>query len=355
MEFCSLTFIVTEDCNFNCTYCYKKKNKIYITDSIIEKSIDFFSPYLNKECYINFYGGEPLLAFDKIKKIIYILESKKKKLKKNIYYSITSNGSLINNKILQFLNQYKFSVLLSFDGYAQEISRKKGSFTQTVSIIKNSLTYPDIKLEINSVFTQKTVGTISKSISFILGLGIPKINLSINTTKAWNKTSIQKLKKELRNLSDYLYSYYQKTGSIPLNNFIDDFEKGIFQCAAGKDRMALTPHGNIWGCYLFADYFQDKEKNSEYLKYYFGNLDFFIKNHKTVYPKILSNYSKLRADYFWTSEKLCMLCDNIEECRICPMDAAFSGSIIGKVTQWTCQINKILLKEKKLLWQRIKS
>jgi len=354
MEFCSFTFIVTEDCNFNCTYCYKKKNKIYITDPIIEKSIEFFFPYLSKECYINFYGGEPLLAFDKIKKIIYILESKNKKFNKKIHYSITSNGSLINDKILQFLNQYKFSLMISFDGYAQEISRKKGSFTKTISVIKKILNYPQIKLEINSVFTQKTVGTISKSISFILGLGIPKINLSINTTEAWNKTSIHKLKEELRNLNDYLYSYYQKTGSIPLNDFKDDFEKGIFQCAAGKDRMALTPYGNIWGCYLFADYFQEKEKTSEYLKYYFGTLDFFRKNHKTVYPKILSNYSKLRTDYFWTSEKLCMLCDNLKECRICPMDAAFSGSIIGKATQWTCQINKILLKEKKLFWQRIK-
>jgi len=219
MEFYSFTFIVTEDCNFNCTYCYKKKNKIYITDPIIEKSIEFFFPYLSKECYINFYGGEPILAFEKIKKIIYILESKNKKLKKNIHYSMTSNGSLINDKILQFLNQYKFSLMISFDGYAQEISRKKGSFTKTISVIKKILNYPQIKLEINSVFTQKTVGTISKSISFILGLGIPKINFSINTTEAWNKTSIHKLKEELRNLNDYLYSYYQKTGSIPLNDF----------------------------------------------------------------------------------------------------------------------------------------
>ena len=49
----------------------------------------------------NFYGGEPLLAFDKIKKIIYILEYKNKKIKKNIHYSMTSNGSLIDNKILK--------------------------------------------------------------------------------------------------------------------------------------------------------------------------------------------------------------------------------------------------------------
>ncbi len=354
MDFCSFTFIVTEDCNFNCTYCYKKKSKTYVTDSIIEKSIEFFFPYLSKECYINFYGGEPLLAFNKIKKIIYILESKNKKLKKNFHYSITSNGSLIDNKILKFLNQYKFSLMISFDGYAQEISRKKGSFTQTISIIKKILKYPDIKLEINSVFTQKTIGTISKSISFILGLGIPKINLSINTTEAWNKTSIHKLKEELTNLSDYLYLHYKKTGSIPLNNFKDDFEKGIFQCTAGKDRMALTPHGNIWGCYLFSDYFQEKEKTLEYLKYSFGNLDFFIKNHKIIYTKILSNYSKLRMDYYWTSDKFCMLCNNIEDCRICPMDSAFSGSIIGKVEKWVCQINKIFLEGKKLFWQRIK-
>lgn len=355
MEFSSFTFIVTEECNFKCSYCYQKKGKKYIDVSTIEKALDFFFPFLTEECCINFYGGEPLLAFEKIRGAVSYIQDKNRKLKKQVQYSIAINGSLINDDILHFLNQYKFSLLLSFDGFAQDISRKRGSFRQIVSIIEKLLKSPDIDLEINSVFTPATVGYLSKSIQFIIELGVPNIALSLSKISPWEHSSILQLKKELVSLKGFILSFYKRTASIPLVNFRRNSRKGIFVCFPGQNHMTLIPDSILWGCNLFPDYFKGKEGTREYLKYCFGDLDTFIENYERIYPEILSNFSNLRMDYYYTSDTFCMQCDELKECEVCPMDAAFSSSIIGKIPVWTCEIKKIFRKEKKLFWKELES
>jgi len=353
MEFSGFTFMVTEDCNFNCTYCYQIKGKKSIDPSTIENALDFFFPLLTEECYINFYGGEPLLAFDRVKQAVSTIQEKNKRLKKNVQYSMTTNGSLINHEILQFLNQNNFLLLLSFDGLAQDISKKGGSFDRIVSIIKETLNYSDIDLETNSVFTPVTVGYLSRSIQFISELGVPSIDLSLDKFSPWDSASLRQLEKELRVLREFFLSYYEKTESIPLVDFRSKPKKDIFCCFAGKDRMAITPDGELWGCCLFPDFFKGREETADYKKYCFGGLESFVENYEKVYPEILSNFSTLRTDHFFTQETSCILCDDLEECGVCPLDTVSSGSITKKIPSWICEIKKIFRREKRLLWKEL--
>jgi len=78
MEISNLAFIVTDDCNYNCSYCPQKKEKKTITFETIKATVDFFYPFLKSsdKIRIGFYGGEPLLAFDKIKYTVHLLEEK---------------------------------------------------------------------------------------------------------------------------------------------------------------------------------------------------------------------------------------------------------------------------------------
>lgn len=355
MTFSSFTFILTEECNFNCSYCYQKKGSKYIDVSTVENAIDFFLPYLKEQCYISFTGGEPLLAFNQLIEVVDYIQAKNRTLNKKIHYYITTNGSLINDDILQFLNQHEFSLLLSFDGFAQEISREKGDFKQIVSIIEKILKSPDIHLETNSVFTPATVGYLSKSIQFLMELGVPNINLALSKIPPWNSTSLLRLKKEVTTSKKLTLSFYKKTKYIPLSSFRKNFTKGIFTCVAGKNRMSLAPDERLWGCYLFSDYFKGKEGTQEYQKYCFGELDSFIEDHEKIYPEVLSNYSNLRMDNFYTDDSLCKKCPELEECWACPVDAAFSCSIIGKIPGWTCKIKKIFRKEKELFWKELEA
>ena len=118
-----LILSVTEKCNFRCKYCVYYDEK-YTTDyalsnmnfSIAKMAIDEFlsnSKYSDKRC-ISFYGGEPLMNFDLIKKCVAYINSKK--LLSPIDYLITTNGLRINKNIAHFLYKNKFFVNISMDG-----------------------------------------------------------------------------------------------------------------------------------------------------------------------------------------------------------------------------------------------
>lgn len=229
---------------------------------------------------------------------------------------------------------------------AQEALRKKGSFKKTVSIIEELLNYPNIDIEVNSVFTPTTVDYLSESIKFIMDLSVPSTNFSFSIIKPWNQASLLKLEKEMMKLVKILVSNFKRKGNIPVVNFREESGTGIFFCAAGKDRLAITPDEEIWGCFLFPDYFKGKEHSPEYQKLYFGPLDNFIENHKNIYPRILSNYARLSMDNFSSSHLGCFLCPELENCAVCPINASFSGNHLGEIPSYLCKIQKIKIKGK---------
>jgi len=236
--------------------------------------------------------------------------------------------------------------VLSFDSLAQHVLRKKGSFKKTVSIIEEILNCPDIDLEINSVFTPMTVDYISDSIKFVMDLGVPDIHFALSMIKPWDQVSLLKLENEMMKLRKILVDHYRREDNIPVIDFREESSKGIFYCAAGKNRMAITPDEKIWGCFLFPDYFKGKENYLDHKDFFFGWLDDFIEDHKNLYPRISANYSRLSMDNFSTSRMECFLCPELENCAVCPINASFSGHSLGKIPSYLCEIQKIRIKQK---------
>lgn len=340
MKISSFTFIVTDNCNFNCSYCYKKKKDGNLDYSLAKKALSFFVPFFTKKYFLGFYGGEPLICFDLIKSIVHFTKNKNEQFNKRAKYSITTNGSLITDDILEFLNKHKFHIELSFDGLAQNISRKNGSFERILSNIKKILNYPNISFEINSVFSPDTIGLLSESIKFIVELNVPNIRYSLSTIKPWDKTALNTLETELSKLSKYSIQHFKEYGNIPVVNHRENKNKGIFFCSAGQNRLAITPTGNIWGCHLFPDYFEGKDDFQEFSKYHFGTLSDFTESYEDIYLKISSNYKKLSMDNFRTSKIDCFLCSNIEKCSICPVNSAFLTNQIGMIPEYLCAIQQ---------------
>jgi len=235
---------------------------------------------------------------------------------------------------------------LSFDGLAQDVGRQKGSGEKVIPIIKEILKHPNIDLEINSVFSPDTVSYLSESMKYTMDLGVPDIRCSFATIKPWNQTYLKKLESEMSKLREILLLHFKRKGCIPVVNFRDDHVKGIFYCAAGKDRLTISSEEGVWGCFLFADYFKGKENTPEYSKFFFGNLGDFIENQEGIYPKVASNYAELRMDNFRTSKMECFLCKKYKNCAVCPINAALSGAPIGQIPNHICEIQKIVIREK---------
>jgi len=117
---------VTEKCNLQCKYCafsgiyqHKRHYSDYnMTDKVALKSIDFFMKRNtnSKEIIVGFYGGEPLLNFSLIKRIVNEIKEKHSQRKSKIRFSMTTNGTLLKNEILEFLVKNNFKISVSLDG-----------------------------------------------------------------------------------------------------------------------------------------------------------------------------------------------------------------------------------------------
>ncbi len=353
LKFKNFTFKLTEDCNFHCSYCEQTASKQYLQNSQIQTALDFFSPYLEIDSYINFYGGEPLLALPQIKYIKEAILSKAQGQSRPFRYTISTNGSLLSEEILEYLNQNKISPLISFDGYAQEITRKKATFNSTVKVIK-SLVSTDLDFVVNSVFIPKTIEHISHSMRFLIEMGVPKINLTFSTVYPWQESDIKQLKDELLELREVLIFHYSDTQKIPIQNYSGKPSKKVFSCSAGKDRMTLMPDGSLWGCHLFANYFNYAKDPSVRDKYCFGDLNDFVEKHELIYPRIISNHAFLRMEYFSTEKTHCLFCSDIVNCAICPAYSALTTGRVGDIPVWACKIKRVMREEKRFFQEIIK-
>ncbi|OGD21126.1 MAG: hypothetical protein A2W03_03895 [Candidatus Aminicenantes bacterium RBG_16_63_16] len=345
---------MTDDCNFDCTYCYQPRKKERLSFSTIAKSIDYFHPFFAPGCSISFYGGEPLLALAELKKTVEYVDRLPKKSDSGPRYSLTTNGSLLNEATLESLEEHDFSLILSFDGLAQEISRRKGSFDFLVSLIPRILARPRISLETYSVFSPQTIAYLSESVRFIIEMGVPKIDVHLADEATWTSSSLLRLEEEIARMGEYFESHYRRPEDIPWADFHEPPIRAVFRCTAGLTQMALSAQGTLWGCALFPHYCLKTSRIEEYDKYCFGTVDSFVKNHRRIYAQKIRNYSDLRMGRFSTRRQKCLLCREIEQCRICPLAAARTMGEIGLIPEWSCQAGKTLRKNGRLLLDRFK-
>ena len=170
----TITLQVTQQCNLRCSYCAysgayfnRKHSGKRMSFEIAKKGIDFLiensseSPMLN----IGFYGGEPLLEFDLISKCVSY--AKQEAEGKELKFSMTTNGTMLDEKVISFLVENNFHVLISLDG-PEEIhdknrrfaSNNQGTFKyiiDNVFYMKNKYPeYVDRNVSINAVLDGTT-------------------------------------------------------------------------------------------------------------------------------------------------------------------------------------------------------
>jgi uncharacterized protein len=134
-----VTLQVTQQCNLRCDYCvysdnYKNRNHTNkkMTYEDAKRNIDFLMSHSRDQSvvFIGFYGGEPLLNFDLIKKSI--LYAKERYSGKLINFNLTTNGTLINDEIINFFQEHDVMILISLDG-PKEIHDKHRKFHNSKS------------------------------------------------------------------------------------------------------------------------------------------------------------------------------------------------------------------------------
>jgi len=223
-------FIVNSKCNLRCEYCFEKDNYLNKEDGKFN-----FINYVNRNYKdvnnITFTGGEPLLRFPLIKEVCDCLNHKNVINK----YSIVTNGLLLNQENLAFLNFNYFSIQLSIDGGLSDYNSK---LDRTNKIVEN-----EILDKIKFVLTQYT-------------------NIEISLRVNFSKYDFKSYKKKI----DYIYTYLGDCSSNPKLDIYFDFID-----VNNKDDMWIDFDDKINKLVELYEYLFSKKINTSH-QYVFGGL-----------------------------------------------------------------------------------
>lgn len=336
----SLVLILTGACNFTCDYCYQTRDQRVMSPDILVRALDQLLPHLVQGGRIGFYGGEPLLAMDRIRLAIRHLADSGWMTRRQPGFMITTNGSLITPEVEDFFDLHRFTVVLSFDGWNQDIHRQPGSRVRLTDLVSRLLSRTGIDLEINSVFGPDTVSGLADSLELVRSMGCRRVSFAWDVTRPWPEKALQTAEEQLTILLERVRSWALRDGHSGYLNWDNPDERGVFGCLAGQDRLAVAPDGSLWGCYLFYDWLKEISHHTRYERYRLGRIgDDALELDVTV----VSTCSRLRQDDFRVGEQPCFLCPEIYRCHICPVTSALAGREPGNISPWQCALKRLEL------------
>lgn len=260
----TLNLIITENCNLKCKYCYVNQSSKEISYEVIDAAIDFLDNIKNDYEIINveLFGGEPLVAFDKVK---YYINKIKEKNFNNIYTGLFTNGILLNNKeISNFLilnKQYIKVINLSLDGckISHDSTRIKNNLEGSYDKVLQGLnTFCDLeKTSINRFYPSYTVSPdnceyLLESAKELSDLGFTKLALKPVRDNIWDQNSLEKYKSSMYKLKKWYINNLDKI-ELPIFTlpFLIQEQKRPYYCSCGKDFYSISPEGDIYPCPRF--------------------------------------------------------------------------------------------------------
>ena len=282
----NLMLEINRKCNLRCKYCYlgDKDNK-EMNKEVFEKVINIFIrealKHNDKTIFISFIGGEPLLDFNKIKNFVESIEEKCRDNELKCLYGVTTNGTLLNKEIIDYLIWKRFDLKVSLDGSETAHDKNRvfydgtGSHSLIIDNIKQILRYEDElgkKCVIANVITPNNVEFLTSSLSYIYNLGFKILESGIDIYDNWTPEKVNVLKSELLN-SFRLYKTIKNRGDSVTWAYIDNklrtffSEKCFYRCKAGLYSSYVDLEGNIYTCDTIPDFkIGDYNKGLDYVR-----------------------------------------------------------------------------------------
>lgn len=273
IEFPNLCLVLSQDCNMRCVYCYENggsfnKTRKIMDRSTIKKIVDWWIGRIPQEISlvrVEFYGGEPLLNASGFIYAVEYINGKMQQLNKKVKYFVITNGTLINDKILEVLKENKVTVTLSVDGdrESQNANRKLiGSQDSYDIVIRNlhCLIKAGVRVLARITLTKDNIERFSNSIVSLWEEGINEIDCIAVLTNSeklrirkddlleLRKSYEQVQKKMIENLvagvEKYFGNYLRIIGAL-----YDNWDKYYPMCGYySYKKIYCTPDEELYNC-----------------------------------------------------------------------------------------------------------
>ena len=340
----SLCLHIAHDCNLRCGYCFAGTGDFggkreLMSKEIAEKAVEFAIKGSKKRhnLELDLFGGEPLVNPEVVRHVINYVRKREKETGKNIKLTLTTNGTLLNDDIVEFLNENRVMLVLSLDGKKEThdemrpFPNKTGSYDSAVRgfkkviesrkgknyYLRGTYTHYDVHFA-DAVLDMAKVGK-EISVEPVVGLDEPYV---------LTENDLPVIMSEYEKLAR-IYLQRRREGDpfdfFHFNVALDNgpcVAKRLAGCGAGHEYFAITPEGDIYPCHQFVGREQ----------YKVGTLDTGIERPDLV--------QKFRHNHVMTKEE-CKNCWARFFCSGgCPANADLANGDISKPYEYGCKIQK---------------
>lgn len=271
----ALCLHIAHDCNMCCKYCFAGKGEYSGDRSLMsfevgKRALDFLIEQSGsrKNLEVDFFGGEPLLNFDVVKQLVAYARSIEKEKGKNFRFTLTTNGVLLNDEVMEWANKECYNVVLSLDGRKETNDRmrrtrnNKGTYDlilpkfQKMAKERNQQGY-----YIRGTYTHYNTD-FANDILHLADLGFEQLAMEPVVTDpkmdyALQESDIPKLKDQYDLLAKEMCKRNREGKGFTFFHYMIDLEGGpciykrISGCGVGTDYMAVTPWGDLYPCHQF--------------------------------------------------------------------------------------------------------
>lgn len=271
----ALCLHIAHDCNLACRYCFAEEGEYHGRRALMsfetgQKALDFLvrnsGNRVNLE--VDFFGGEPLMNWQVVKDLVAYGRSLEEPYHKKFRFTLTTNGILLNDEVLEFVNKEMSNVVLSIDG-RKEVHDKmrpfrggQGSYDSIVpKFLKVAKSRNQMNYYVRGTFTRNNLD-FSKDVAHLADLGFEQISVepvvaAPEDDYALREEDIPILLEEYDKLAVELLNRKKQGKGVNFFHFMIDLEGGpcaykrLSGCGSGTEYLAVTPWGDLYPCHQF--------------------------------------------------------------------------------------------------------
>jgi len=268
----ALCLHMAHECNLSCVYCFAGQGNYGENDcglmplEVGKKALDFIieNSGNRKNLEVDFFGGEPMLNFDTVKALVEYGRAREKGAGKRFRFTLTTNGALLNDENIPYINETFDNIVLSLDGRRQVNDRMRGAGTHDFLL-------PKIKAmsDARGTASHYVRGTFTRfnldfaaDVIHLADAGFKNISVEPvvappETDYALREADLPALFAEYEKLADALLARKREGRGIHFFHFEIDMEGGpciakrVTGCGAGAEYLAVTPAGRLFPCHQF--------------------------------------------------------------------------------------------------------
>ncbi|KGG79532.1 hypothetical protein Y919_11465 [Caloranaerobacter azorensis H53214] len=264
-----LFLCISNTCNASCSYCFANKGNYgkdegIMSVDIARKAIDFFMNKvpINGQANIIFFGGEPLMAYNQL---VSTCEYIKERYidSKNIQFHLVTNGTLLNEKIIDYIAMNNFSVGISIDGNEKVQNEQRPLKNGKNSFLEATKHLDYLLKKVKSVHARGTYSNFNNSLveayEALLNLGFKEVNIAPDILNEDMDKKFNFLIEELDNLYDYIINYINNNDDFPFGIFIEHIRRIFlprtnikYTCGLGEVIYSVDIYGDIYPCHRFS-------------------------------------------------------------------------------------------------------